>query len=69
MYILLVGVLYAPDYLQLARGYDDGQENLALALVYACGVQAQRPTSPPSPLRPSSHPVGLTPLIARHGPA
>ena len=39
VYILLVGAMYGPDYLALARGADGDGENLGEALVYACLIQ------------------------------
>lgn len=39
VYILLVGAMYGPDYLALARGADGEGENLGEALVYACLIQ------------------------------
>mmetsp|Transcript_49589 Transcript_49589/g.82320 ORF Transcript_49589/g.82320 Transcript_49589/m.82320 type:complete len:132 (+) Transcript_49589:2-397(+) len=39
VYVLCIGALYGPHYLTLALGTDQQQENIALALVYACAVQ------------------------------
>jgi len=39
VYILLVGTVYGPDYLVLARGADGTRDNLGLALAHGCLIQ------------------------------
>jgi len=39
VYILLVGAMYGPDYIMLARSDDGDESNIIFALVYSCLIQ------------------------------